>query len=770
MIKQKLLIAVFTLLSISVFSQTKYTLSGTIKDKKTGETVIGAIVRVAGLNGVGASTNEYGFYSLTLAQNTYNIEISYIGYKKISKQIVLDKNVTLNASLEDDAAVLSEIEVTAEKKDDHVTNAQVGMEKLDVKEIAKIPVFAGEKDIIKTLQLTPGIKSGGDGNAGFYVRGGGADQNLVLLDEAPVYNASHLLGFFSTFNSDAIKDVTVYKGGMPSQYGGRLSSVLDVKMNEGNDQKYHVGGGIGIIASRLNIQGPIVKDRGSFLITGRRTYADVFLKATKDYKDISLYFYDLNLKANYRINDKNRIYLSGYFGQDKLGFSSFGINWGNGTGTLRWNSIITPKLFSNTSFIFSNFNYKISINSGTTDIDVKSKIRDYNLKEDFTYIVNPRSSLKFGFNSIHHTVTPGQIESSSSSQNYTKLQDRYGWDNALYLSHDWKPTQKLSLIYGLRLTSFSAIGEGNFYTYNQDGVVTDTSHYDKNKTVKNYINLEPRLSASYVLGKTNSIKAGYARNVQNLHLISNSTASTPTDLWLMSSKNVKPEIADQVSLGYYQNFKDNLYEFSAEIYYKDMQNQIDYRNGANTRANDKIEGELLYGKGRAYGIEFFFKKKFGKFNGWVGYTLSRTEKKIEGINNGDWYAAKQDRTHDISLVGIYDINKKWSLSASWVFNTGNAVTFPSGKYTVDGQVHYLYTERNGYRMPNYHRLDIGVTWYKKKTEKFESSWNFSCYNAYGRENPWTITFRQNENDPTKTEAVQTSLFRWIPSVTYNFKF
>ncbi len=766
----KIIIIAIIFLGVKSAAQTKYTLSGTVKDKKTGETSIGAIVKVAGVSNSGASTNEYGFYSLTLPQGNYNVEINYIGYKKIIQKINLDKNITLNASLEDDATVLGEVEITAEKKDDHVTNAQGGMEKLDVREIAKIPVFAGEKDIIKTLQLTPGIKSGGDGNAGFYVRGGGADQNLVLLDEAPVYNASHLLGFFSTFNSDAIKDVTVYKGGMPSQYGGRLSSVLDVKMNDGNDQKYHVGGGIGIIASRLNIQGPIVKDRGSFLITGRRTYVDAFLKASKDFKDTKLYFYDLNLKANYRINDKNRVFVSGYFGQDKLGFSSFGLDWGNSTGTVRWNAIISPKLFSNTSFIFSNFNYNITIKSSSSDINVKSKIQDYNIKQDFTYIFNPRSSLKFGFNAIHHTVTPGQVETNDATANFAKLQDRYALDNALYISHEWKPSQKLSVVYGLRGTAFSALGDGNFYTYSKDGNVTNTTHYTKNEIVKTYLNIEPRASASYLLGKTNSIKAGYARNVQNLHLISNSTASTPTDLWLMSSKNVKSEISDQVSLGYYQNFKNNMYEFSAEVYYKGMQNQIDYKNGANTQANDKIESELLFGKGRAYGIELFFKKKVGRFNGWVGYTLSRTEKQITGINNGNWYAAKQDRTHDVSLVGIYDMSKKWSVSASWVFNTGAAVTFPSGKYTVDGQTQYLYTERNGYRMPNYHRMDIGFTWYKKKTEKFESSWNFSCYNLYGRENAYTITFRDKKDDPTKTEAVRTALFRWVPSVTYNFKF
>ncbi len=767
--KKAFLFLFLTFISSVLLAQ-KYTLSGTVKDAKTGETIIGAIVRVMELKGVGAAANEYGFYSVTVPQGTYTVEITSIGYKKFSKSITLDKNITLNVPLEIESAELGEVEVTADKKDDHVTNAQVGMEKMDVKEISKIPVFAGEKDIIKTLQLTPGIKSAGDGNAGFYVRGGAADENLILLDEAPVYNASHLLGFFSTFNSDAIKDVTVYKGGMPAQYGGRLSSVLDIKMNDGNDQKYHVSGGIGLISSKLNIEGPIVKNRGSFLIAARRTYADLFLKADKNFKDTKLNFYDLNFKANYRINDNNRIFLSGYFGQDQIGLKAFGINWGNATGTLRWNSIINPKFFSNTSFIFSNYDYKIGLSTSTADIDIKSKIRDYNLKEDFTYLPGPKNKIKFGFNSIHHTVTPGQISSSDPSIIFTKLQERYAWENAAYVSHEITVTEKLNIVYGLRLTSFSLLGGGDFYSYNSKGDEIASTHYNSNQVVKTYVNLEPRASASYMLGKTNSIKAGYARNVQNLHLLSNSTTSSPTDLWITSSQNVKPETSDQYSIGYFQNFKDNKFEFSAEVYYKNMQNQIDYKDGANTQANDKIEGELLFGKGRAYGLELFIKKKYGKFNGWIGYTLSRTEKQIDGINNGDWYAAKQDRTHDISIVGIYDINKKWSVSAAWVFNTGNAVTFPSGKYYVDGQVQYLYTERNGYRMPNYHRLDVGITWYNRKTDKFESSWNFSCYNAYGHENAYTITFQQDPNDPSKTQAVQTSLFRWVPSVTYNFKF
>lgn len=745
----------------------KYTVSGSIKDAKSGEIISGAIVRVSELKGIGASANEYGFYSLTLTEGKYTLEITSLGYKKTLKEVVLDKNISIDFSLEAEAAALEEVVVSSEREDKNVKSAETGVVKLDVKEIAKIPVFAGEKDIIKTLQLTPGIKSVSDGNAGFYVRGGSASQNLILLDEAPVYNASHLLGFFSTFNSDAVKDVTVYKGEMPSQYGGRLASVLDVKMLDGNDQTYHVGGGIGLISSRINIQGPIVKNRGSFLISGRRSYADVFLKATDKFKNDALYFYDLNLKANYILNDKNRIFLSGYFGQDKLDVGSFGVNWGNATGTLRWNSIVSPKCFSNTSFIFSNYNYLIA---SDVNINIKSKIRDYNLKEDFTYLINPRNKMRFGFNSIHHTITPGQISSSSTAVNFVSLQERYAWENAIYFSNEWSATEKLSMIYGLRLSSFSELGGGSFYSYDSKGNVTDTTYYKSGQFVKTYLELEPRFSASYLLGKTNSMKFGYARNTQNLHLISNSTTALPTDLWIPSSNNVKPEIADQISLGYFQNFKENKYEFSVETYYKAMQNQIDYKNGANIRANDKIEGELLFGKGRAYGVEFFLKKRYGKFNGWVGYTLSRTENQIDGINNSSWYAARQDRTHDFSIVGIYDINKKWSFSSTWVFSTGNAVTFPSGKYYIDGNVQWLYTERNGYRMPNYHRLDISATWYNKKTEKYESNWNFSCYNAYGHQNPYTIFFQQDPNNPTKTQAVQISLFRWVPSISYNFKF
>ncbi len=768
-----LMLFLFTIGSINA-QQSKFTVSGTIKDKKTGETIIGATIRVKELNATGTASNEYGFYSITLASGNYTLVYSVLGYKEQLISVALTQNQKADVLMEDNSTELKEVVISAERKDANITRAQMGVEKLDAKEIAKIPVLFGEKDILKTLQLLPGIKSAGEGNSGFYVRGGTSDQNLILLDEAPVYNASHLLGFFSTFNSDAIKDATIYKGGMPAQYGGRLSSVLDIKMNEGNNQKFGISGGIGLISSKLNLEGPIKKDKSSFLITARRTYADLFLKLSSDQslKESKLYFYDLNTKINYKLGEKDQLFLSGYFGRDVLGVgSTFGIDWGNATGTARWNHILNQKLFSNTSLIYSNYNYKIFIKSGDNDFDITSKINDWNLKQEFQFFPNPHNKIRFGFNTIHHTILPGQITASETSGiNNITLQDKYAWENDVFFSNEWNASARLNIVYGLRFTAFSLLGPGDIYTYDTNGNVNSITNYSKGEFVKTYFNAEPRLSSSYTLNEVSSVKMSYGRTIQNLHLISNSTSTTPTDLWIPSSNNVKPEIADQVSLGYFRNFKENAFEFSAEVYYKDMQNQIDYKNGANTQANDKVEGELLFGDGRAYGLELLFKKRFGVFSGWVGYTLSRSEKSIEGINNGDWYAAKQDRTHDISIVGIYDLNEKWSFSATWVYNTGNAVTFPSGKYTLDNQVQFLYTERNGYRMPSYHRLDIGATWYRKKTATYESSWNFSCYNAYGRENAYTITFRESKNDPTKTEAVQTTLFRWVPSITYNFKF
>jgi hypothetical protein len=754
-------------------SQERFTISGTVRVKKTGETVIGASIRVGD---AGTFSNDYGFYSLSLAKGNYTIAISAVGMLVYSHTITMDKHITLNIALEEEPKTLDNITITATSKARSLSSPQMGIEKLSTKEIRNIPVLLGERDVLKTVQLLPGIKAAGEGNSGFFVRGGAADQNLILLDEATVYNASHLLGFFSTFNSDAIKDVTVYKGGMPAQYGGRLSSVLDIKMNDGNNQDYNVSGGIGLISAKLNVEGPVQKNKSSFLITGRRTYADMFLKLSGDssLKNNTLYFYDLNAKLNYDIGDKDRLYLSGYFGKDVLAAGQmFGLDWGNATGTLRWNHIFNSKLFSNTSLIFSNYNYNISIRSGANEFDIFSQIRDLNLKQEFQWYLNNNNNIRFGLNSIHHTIRPGEVRpvSDQSAINLALLQKRYSWENALYFTNTWKAAPRLNFTYGLRLTLFSILGEGDFYDVNGEGEVTDTLSYGKGAFVKTYVNPEPRVAASYQLNGTSSVKASYVRNVQNLHLISNSTTSSPTDKWVASTNIIRPEISDLFAIGYYKNLWDNQYELTAETYYKTMQHQIDYRDGANVFINsDAIETQLLFGKGRAYGMEFQFKKKSGKFTGWLSYTLSKTEKKIEGINNNKWYNARQDRTHDLSLVASYQLGKKWTLSANWIYYTGNAVTFPAGKYIINDQTYFYYTDRNAYRMPSYHRLDIGATWLLKQRKKFSSELGFSLYNAYGRENAYSISFRESKDEPGKTEAVQLALFKYIPSVSYSFKF
>jgi hypothetical protein len=766
------IIYLLLILSSNIYSANKHTISGTITDASSGESLIGTSISLKEINGTGVTTNAYGYYSLTLADGNYNLIISYLGYKTQNIAIVLNENKMLNIKLVPNSQQLDEVEITAVRKNNNITSNEMGVERLQIKEISKIPVLFGEADIMKTLKLTPGIKSVGEGSGGMYVRGGNNSQNLILLDEATVYNADHLLGFFSTFNSDAIKDVQMFKGTAPAEYGGRISSVLDIKMNDGNNQKYHVGGGIGLISSRLNVEGPLVKGKSSFLVSARRTYADLFLKLSPDelINGNQLYFYDLNAKINYTINEKNRLYLSGYFGRDIFKFQDrFGIDWGNSTGTLRWNHIWNEKLFSNTSVIYADYDYRINIEQDA-GFSLTSIIKNWNFKHEFQYFLNSKNTLSFGVNSILHSIIPGQLETTEDSDiNPIELQEKFAVDNGLYISNVWKPSYNLNINYGLRLAVYHLFGPGEFYTY-QDAEVNSTKTFAKGEIVQTYFNLEPRINIAYIMNDRNSFKASYTRNTQNLHLISNSTSSTPTDIWISSSNNVKPEIGDQVSMGYFTNFAKDKYQISSEIYYRWMQNQLDLRNGANINANDKIEGELLFGKGRAYGLELLFKKTQGKLTGWIGYTYSKTERLIDGINNNNWYPARQDITHDVSIVGIYDLSKKWSISATWVYNTGNAVTFPSGKYLINNNVQYYFTERNGYRMPAYHRLDLGATWTLKKTKKFESSLNFSVYNAYGHKNPYSIDFEQDETDPTKTNAVMTYLFTYVPSITYNFKF
>lgn len=754
-------------------AQANRTINGNVTDGKTGETLIGASVKLSGSANAAAITNSYGFYSVNTPQGNYEISVSFVGYKTITQRIEVNKDARLNFVLEEDNQ-LNEVVISANKRNENVSSPQMGLQKINVKEINNIPVLLGERDVLKTLQLLPGIKSAGEGNSGFYVRGGATDHNLILLDEAPVYNASHLLGFFSTFNSDAIKDVSVYKGGMPAQYGGRLASVLDIKMNDGNRKYYTAEGGIGLISSRLKVEGPIVKDKGSFMVSGRRTYMDAFLKLSPDsgINKNTLYFYDLNAKANYQLDEKNTLYLSGYFGRDKLGLSdTFGFAWGNTTFTLRWNHLYSNRLFSNTSLIYSNYNYVIQNFMEENNFEVNSSIKDFNLKQDFEYSLNNNHNLKFGINAIHHTIAPGKLTANErSSVNETTYENRKGLEFAAYVSDEWTVNDRMHLVYGLRLSSFSLTGPGNFKTYDADGNTIGTAAYKANEFVKSYFNLEPRISTSYQLNNSSSLKAAYTRNVQNVHLMSNSTSTSPTDLYIMNSNNVKPEIADQVAAGYFRNFNDDNYEFSAEVYYKWMKNQIEYRSGTDLRGNGNVEADLLYGDGRAYGLELFFKKRFGKFNGWIGYTWSRTERQFDAINNGMWFYAKQDRTHDLSLVGIYKASQRWTFSSVFVYNTGNAVTFPSGKYQINDRTVFYYTKKNGYRTPDYHRLDVSATLEGKPGKKLQSSWSFGIYNLYNRKNAFSIDFKDDPDDPSRTQAVQTTLFGIIPSVTWNFKF
>ncbi len=767
----KFIAILFLLISTISYGQ-KYTISGSVKDSLNGEDIFGAVVKVKELTNVGSVTNSYGFYSITLDPGDYTLVFRASGYDTKEIRVVLKNDLTLNVELRIPEAIqeIEEVKVSAVKENDNITSSEMSVTKFDPKDIETIPVIFGEKDVMKTLQLTPGVKSAGEGNAGFYVRGGGADQNLILLDEAPVYNASHLLGFFSVFNSDAIKDVSLYKSGIPAEFGGRASSVMDVKMRDGNMKKFDVSGGIGLISSRLTLEAPIVKDKGSFIISGRRSYADVFLKLSKDenQRNTKLYFYDLNAKANYRLGEKDRIFLSAYFGRDNFGFGDvFGFNWGNATATMRWNHIINQKLFSNTSVIYSNFDYAFNIGSGDEGFGVKSSIEDWNLKQDFSFFMNNMNTMKFGFQGIYHTFRPGALTGSNASFNEIILDPRYALEFSAYVQNEMKLGARFNMNYGLRYAGFNLIGKGNAYEFDNEGNITDTTQYSAFETIKYHGGLEPRLSMSYVISENNSIKLGYNRNYQFLHQLSNSTTSSPTDVWVPSSNNVKPQIADQIALGYYQNLKKNTYVLSTEVYYKNLQNQIDYRNGAETVLNDLVEGELIYGSGKAYGIEFQLQKKKGKLTGWLSYTLSRSLRNFDEINNGEDFSARQDRIHDIAVVLMYKVNEHIALSSSWVYYTGDAVTFPSGKYEVNGVYIPYYTERNGYRFPDYHRLDVGFTWYLKDSKRFEHNLNFSVYNAYSRENAFSITFEQNE-ETGNTEAVQTTLFKIIPSITYNF--
>ncbi len=790
----KLLVSLlfFLITSLGGVAQ-NFTISGYLTDGSSGEELIGAALYVQEKER-GTTSNVYGFYSLSLPEGSYTLTYSFVGYNTLTRQIELNKDQTLNIELSPGDVQLNEVEITTERADENIRSIEMSVEKLDIKTIRKIPQFMGEVDVIRTLQLLPGVSTVGEGAMGFNVRGGNVDQNLILLDEAPVFNSSHLFGFFSVFNADAIKDFKLYKGGIPAKYGGRLSSVLDVRQIEGNMKKFHGSAGLGLISSRLMLEGPIVKDKASFMISGRRSYIDLFFPLFKDLKGTTVYFYDLNAKVNYKIGERDRLFLSGYFGDDVMNFDNqFKARWGNGTGSLRWNHLFNSKLFLNTTLVYSKYSYSLGVPEGFQAFEWKSAIQNYNAKMDFSYYPNPNNRIEFGVNALFYAFDPGATEALNDESIFQDIsvERKRAIEPAIYLSNEQSISDNFTVQYGLRYSLFANYGEQTVYQYAddlpyQEENITDTTHFSSGDIIKTYAGwegFEPRLSLNYTFSNRHSVKASYNRTRQYIHLISNTTAATPIDVWAPSDSYIKPSSVDQVALGYFRNFGDNTYELSAEGFYKRFYDIIDYRDGAELLLSDKLETQILSGSGLAYGLEVMLKKSTGQVTGWLSYTLSRTERTIKGINNDDPFPSNWDKTHDLTAVLSYDINDRWNASANFSFMTGRPITYPDGRYEFDGIIVPNYSNRNGARTPNYHRLDISVSYTKpkdkankvffffKKPADWQSSWVFSLYNVYNRKNPYSIYFRQNEDNPQQTEAVQLTIFgSIIPGITYNFNF
>jgi hypothetical protein len=777
---------IFYTIAFSVFATTEnpddpaakrfLTISGYIRDASNGETLLGSTVFIEP-NGRGAVSNIYGFYSLRLDAGNYNFRYSYIGYESVSIPVSVRKDTTINISLKPLEQLLKEVVVRGERMNEDLGKAQMSVNKLDIKSIRQIPALMGEVDLIKAIQLLPGVQATAEGGSGFSVRGGSPDQNLILLDEALVYNPSHLMGFFSVFNNDAVKSVELYKGDIPPNYGGRLSSVVDVRMNDGNSQKFAGTGGIGTISSRLMLEGPFQKDRSSFMVAGRRTYADIFLALSKDeqIRNNTLYFYDFNAKANYILNDKNRLFVSGYFGQDIFKNDNFAIGWGNQTGTLRWNHLFSNELFSNFSFVYSRFNYQLGVPEGQPNaFDWTSSMEDLSVKGDFIWYAGESNTIRFGAQATNHVFSPGIAEGKGSETPFNRVEmpKNRALEGGIYLSNEQKFGEVLTLKYGIRLSLFSNIGQSVVYNFDTNYQKYDSTIYSKGNIYNTFSGLEPRVSLAYNLNETSSVKAAYTRNFQYVHLAQNSTAGTPLDIWFPSSPNVKPQIGDQFSLGYFKNFNKSLLETSLEGFYKLNHNAIDFKNHAELLLNEYIEGELRFGKAWSYGVEAFVRKTDGRLNGWLSYTWSRTLREMEDINDGRKYPASYDRPHDISLVLNYLLSNRLSLGANWVYATGSPVTFPTGRFVIGNTIAPVYSDRNSYRLPDYHRLDLSLTYTGKKKErqKWQGEWNLSVYNAYNRKNPWVINFVADPNIPNATFAEMTYLFGIVPAITYNFKF
>ncbi|TDO02810.1 TonB-dependent receptor [Sunxiuqinia elliptica] len=751
-------------------------ISGHILDAQTGESLIGASVMIKEL-GVGTISNSYGFYSLAVAPGAYTLLCSYIGYDDYSQPVELTEDFRIEIELAPGSEELDEIQVRGERKNQNITQVEMGVEKLQTKTIKSIPALMGEVDVIKAIQLLPGVHSTAEGGSGFSVRGGSPDQNLILLDEATVYNASHLMGFFSVFNNDAIKDLKLYKGDVPAQYGGRLSSLLDVRMKDGNSKEFTGAGGIGTISSRLTLEGPLKKDKTTMLLSGRRTYMDLFLPLSSDenVRDSRLYFYDASLKLTHRFNDNNRLYISSYLGRDVMKSPYFRMGFGNRTFTARWNHIFSQKLFMNLTTVWSRYDYELGTAEDEPDSFLwESDLEDIGVKADFGLYITPEHVLKFGAQSFYHTFNPGAAKGTGEQSIFNEyiVDKNYALEHAAYLSHQHKIGNKLVLKYGLRVSLFQSIGEGTVYDYDENYQVVDSTLYASGDVYQNYWGLEPRLGVNYMIAPNWSLKFNYNRSRQTIQQATNTTAGSPLDIWFPASPNVKPQVADQLALGVFHNFQNDRYQLSVEGYYKDMQHTIDFADHADLLLNKYLEGELRVGDSKAYGLEFLLKKTEGDLTGWVGYTLSRAERTIPGINDGKTYVAPFDKTHDISTVLNYQLSERVSLSANWVYSTGQPVTLPIQRYEVNGTVIPYYSERNGSRYDDYHRLDLSLALKSRnrKSRPWSGEWVFSIYNAYNRKNTWAMSFIQDSEKPTETYAEKTYLFPIIPAVTYNFKF
>ena len=766
----------FVCSAFAILPADRISLDGNIKDEANGEALIGVTITIKELKR-GTVTNTYGFYSISVPKGNYTVEVSYVGYETISKKIALNKPVKLDLDLKTAANEIKEVIVSTQRKDANVTLNRMSAQQVSISTIRRMPALMGEVDLLKAVQLFPGVVSAGEGTSSFSVRGGGIDQNLIVLDEATIYNASHMMGFFSVFNNDAIKNMTLYKGDIPASYDGRLSSLLDIQMRDGNSKKFSGSGGIGLISSRLTLEGPIGSDITSFIVSARRTYADLFMKlsSNEDINTNQLYFYDFNAKINHRIDDNNRIFLSGYLGQDLFKNKDVGFSFGNAALTGRWNHLFSPKLFSNYSLNYSRYNYGLkSSMSNESNFDWKYNMRDVSLKADFSYFMTPENTLKFGYNAILHNLNPGTVKSTGGATRFDDylLPDINAFEHALYISDEYQVSKRFAVKAGLRLTAFSSIGSGTVYNYDNNYVAIDSTVYKSGEVIKTFYRLSPRVGVTYLLDNHSSVKANYARTNQFLQMASNSTAGTPLDLWFTAGKNIEPQICNQYAVGYFRNLQNNELEASVEMFYKDMQNTVDFRDHAQLLLNRKLDGELRFGRSRSYGAEFQIQKNQGKLTGWISYTYSRAEHTIQGINNNETYLAPYDRPNTVYVVANYELSNRISFGANFVYATGLPVTYPIARMEFGDAILPVYSKRNEYRMPDYHRLDVSLTWKPKakKQHAWSGEWNFSVYNVYGHKNAWAINFVNDPDTAFKTKAEMTYLFTFVPSITYNFKF